>query len=215
MDMSRRRGFTLIELLVVIAIIAILAAILFPVFANAKRTAVENTCINNQKQWATAMLRYEDDNNGSFPYAGTNSYFPHNLSPKPIGQGGKFKSWSQALLPYVSGNKNIFFCPLWKGSQQSKNWPGIDTSYWYFCSHACQYCPANAALCGYKISDIRRPSKKACLTEINCPHVQSENDYKTGGIVGQTQAYCDGHARLIKTSWAEIYNIGYRPRAAL
>ena len=56
-----REGFTLIELLVVIAIIAILAAILFPVFARAKAMAKMTTCINNQKQWMAAMIKYVDD----------------------------------------------------------------------------------------------------------------------------------------------------------
>ncbi|OPZ87411.1 MAG: putative major pilin subunit [bacterium ADurb.Bin429] len=61
-----RKGFTLIELLVVIAIIAILAAILFPVFARAREKARQNTCLNNQRQIAIAIQMYSQDYNQSF-----------------------------------------------------------------------------------------------------------------------------------------------------
>ena len=67
----RHRGFTLIELLVVIAIIAILAAILFPVFAKAREKARQTACINNQKQITTATLMYAQDNNEMLPDAGS------------------------------------------------------------------------------------------------------------------------------------------------
>lgn len=62
-----RKGFTLIELLVVIAIIAILAAILFPVFLSARESALTTSCGAHGKQIGTAMLMYLDDNNGRFP----------------------------------------------------------------------------------------------------------------------------------------------------
>ncbi len=65
--MDRKSGFTLIELLVVIAIIAILAAILFPVFASAKERGRQVKCLNNLKQLATAVLIYCDDNDGGMP----------------------------------------------------------------------------------------------------------------------------------------------------
>jgi prepilin-type N-terminal cleavage/methylation domain-containing protein len=63
----KRRGFTLIELLVVIAIIAILAAILLPVFVNAKERARQATCCSNLKQLTQAFFNYCDDNNGFMP----------------------------------------------------------------------------------------------------------------------------------------------------
>ncbi len=62
-----RRGFTLIELLVVIAIIAILAAILFPVFARAKEAARRSACLNNLKQIGIAVMMYVDDWKGHYP----------------------------------------------------------------------------------------------------------------------------------------------------
>jgi prepilin-type N-terminal cleavage/methylation domain-containing protein/prepilin-type processing-associated H-X9-DG protein len=64
-----KRGFTLIELLVVIAIIAILAAILFPVFAKAREKARQTTCLNNQRQIATAALLYAQDHEEVLPSA--------------------------------------------------------------------------------------------------------------------------------------------------
>jgi len=62
-----RRGFTLIELLVVIAIIAILAAILFPVFAKAREKARQSSCLSNLRQLATATLSYTQDYDETFP----------------------------------------------------------------------------------------------------------------------------------------------------
>src|SRR5262245_33152461 len=63
---SRRRGFTLIELLVVIAIIAILAAILFPVFAQARAKARQATCVSNLKQLGHGLLMYTQDYDETF-----------------------------------------------------------------------------------------------------------------------------------------------------
>jgi len=62
-----KRAFTLIELLVVIAIIAILAAILFPVFAQAKEAAKKTTCLSNTKQMALGIYMYSNDNDDVYP----------------------------------------------------------------------------------------------------------------------------------------------------
>src|SRR3989441_8541141 len=62
-----RCGFTLIELLVVIAIIAILAAILFPVFAHAREKARQTSCLSNLRQLATGMAMYAEDSDGLYP----------------------------------------------------------------------------------------------------------------------------------------------------
>ncbi len=94
----QRRGFTLIELLVVIAIIAILAAILFPVFAKAREKARQTSCASNMKQIATATLMYVQDYDESFPLFGGEVNFPGTIS------------WATAVSPYVK-NKQIFRCP--------------------------------------------------------------------------------------------------------
>ena len=65
--MKRRSGFTLIELLVVIAIIAILAAILFPVFAQAREKARQISCVSNEKQLALGIIQYVQDYDETYP----------------------------------------------------------------------------------------------------------------------------------------------------
>ena len=65
--MTRKSGFTLIELLVVIAIIAILAAILFPVFAQAREKARQTACLSNMKQQGTAVMMYSQDYDETLP----------------------------------------------------------------------------------------------------------------------------------------------------
>ena len=86
---SNRKGFTLIELLVVIAIIAILAAILFPVFAKARDRAKATTCLNNMKQLSLAFLNYFEDHEQMFPpYGGVATW-------------GDKNGWSERIYPYV------------------------------------------------------------------------------------------------------------------
>ena len=102
----KRRGFTLIELLVVIAIIAILAAILFPVFAKAREKAKQASCLSNLKQMGSSLLIYEDDNGYFPPYTLTNS----TPSPDPVGPwlAGTWY-WEQMIFPYTKSSK-IFIC---------------------------------------------------------------------------------------------------------
>lgn len=101
-----RRAFTLIELLVVIAIIAILASILFPVFAQAKETAKRIVCVSNLKNLSMAYFLYASDNDEDLP---TQS----NIS----GDKGEFQV---ILQPYIK-NREIFYCP-------SRRFKGCDTS---------------------------------------------------------------------------------------
>ena len=100
-----RRGFTLIELLVVIAIIAILAAILFPVFARAREKARQTSCLSNLKQLGLGMLMYAQDYDEKFL---VRYYIPDPTFSDGVSSGG-YTVYS-ALLPYVK-NAQIFRCP--------------------------------------------------------------------------------------------------------
>jgi prepilin-type N-terminal cleavage/methylation domain-containing protein/prepilin-type processing-associated H-X9-DG protein len=83
---ATQRGFTLIELLVVIAIIAILAAILFPVFGRARENARRSSCMSNMKQMGTAFMMYAQDNDEGLPYWCTAYVWQGNTSnPQPWG----------------------------------------------------------------------------------------------------------------------------------
>jgi prepilin-type N-terminal cleavage/methylation domain-containing protein len=108
----RHRGFTLIELLVVIAILAILAAILMPVFASARGKARQTSCLSNLRQLGTALLMYVADYDDTYPY---------DLKPRmPAGPGARpaydgTNKWDAspvvaALCPYLQ-SRDLPFCP--------------------------------------------------------------------------------------------------------
>jgi prepilin-type N-terminal cleavage/methylation domain-containing protein len=96
--MKRHQGFTLIELLVVIAIIAILAAILFPVFAQAREKARAATCLSNLKQVGMATRMYTQD----YDEVLVPSYLYNSTTT--------WKWWWDLLQPYVK-NMDVFVCP--------------------------------------------------------------------------------------------------------
>ncbi|MDR3706722.1 MAG: DUF1559 domain-containing protein [Capsulimonadaceae bacterium] len=125
-----KRGFTLIELLVVIAIIAILAAILFPVFAQARAKARQTTCASNERQIGIAFTTYVQDYDETFP--------PGN-EPNTSGTGNS--NWEYIVDPYIKSgvginfaqtNDNnialsVFYCPEWPASfvsSQTGTWLG-------------------------------------------------------------------------------------------
>ncbi|MFW6156487.1 MAG: DUF1559 domain-containing protein [Armatimonadota bacterium] len=115
---TRRVGFTLIELLVVIAIIAILAAILFPVFARAREKARQASCLSNVKQLSLGFLMYAQDYDETLPP----SHVTINEAPvvHPNGDESERTHWASLIFPYVN-NIDVYNCPstrraVWDGS---------------------------------------------------------------------------------------------------
>ncbi len=105
--MKNRKGFTLIELLVVIAVIAILAAILFPVFAKAREKARQTSCASNIRQIGLAFMMYAQDWDENLP---VQSIDIPGFSSTIVYWGGTNFFWYDALLPYMKSSK-LFYCP--------------------------------------------------------------------------------------------------------
>lgn len=124
MSRHNRLGFTLIELLVVIAIIAILAAILFPVFAQAREKARQTSCLSNCKQIGLGIGMYIQDNDGTVfncPYPGPSAgvYTPTLTI-----------FWTEAVMPYIK-NQQIFTCPSNSGTTGTANYPPVNYKIQY------------------------------------------------------------------------------------
>lgn len=98
-----RRAFTLIELLVVMAILAILAAMLFPVFSKAREKARSIACLSNCKQIGLALMMYVQDWDEGFPL--TMPHEAYGTHGRPMGP-----SWLESTLPYTT-TKILFRCP--------------------------------------------------------------------------------------------------------
>jgi len=113
-----KRGFTLIELLVVIAIIAILASILFPVFARAREKARQASCLNNLKQIGVAVSMYATDYDGEMPW------LQQYVLWGAIGTLG-LPPWLQSIQPYIK-NTQIYLCPS-----------GPSSALTHYCFNAC------------------------------------------------------------------------------
>lgn len=110
-----RQAFTLIELLVVIAIIAILAAILFPVFARARENARRTSCLSNLKQWGLAQMQYTQDYDESL--SGARKY----LGTSPV-------IWVQLLEPY-SKSRQMELCPNGTYNNSGREYPSYGYNY--------------------------------------------------------------------------------------
>jgi len=106
---NHRPGFTLIELLTVIAIIALLAAILFPVFGRARENARRSSCLSNEKQLGLGFIQYTQDNDEQMPNGLVNqaTATAGNFGNPPAEYG---MGWAGQLYPYVK-NTQIFLCP--------------------------------------------------------------------------------------------------------
>ncbi|HEY3267192.1 MAG TPA: DUF1559 domain-containing protein [Armatimonadota bacterium] len=157
----RKRAFTLIELLVVIAIIAILAAILFPVFAKARERAMTVTCLNNLKQLGTAFQMYTQDTEGRLP-------FWHDRNPPPVefrNASTTSTTWDVYIYPYVKA-KQSFTCPSNQSPEARRATAANPVRSYSF--------PQN--INGAPTSAIRSPSRTVLLMEKGIYIIGTEND---------------------------------------
>ncbi len=179
MSHPQRRGFTLIELLVVIAIIAILAAILFPVFAQAREKARAIACLSNTKQLALAAIQYEQD------------YDERTASG--VQQYGLGSGWAGQLYPYAKSTA-VYTCPDDAGGALSHGHP---TSYLYNRNCAI-YDPTGSgdgqsASAGQSLAGFTAPAKTVLLCEVTgSGYYDVSQPYTNGGRPGQPSGPSNG-----------------------
>ena len=201
--MSGRRGFTLIELLVVIAIIAILAAILFPVFARAREKARQTSCLSNLKQIGLAEKMYESDYDEL-----TATYIqgaPNGVSAMP--------SWIDLLEPYTK-NTQLYSCPSSTVEYRSGG-VGHLGSYGANITDAGVLSASNQVYlyCNRKIASLQFPAQTAIFADTTGGHYWRYNGGAMQGMAfihndGANIAYLDGHAKWVSQGYVmgEIAN---------
>jgi prepilin-type N-terminal cleavage/methylation domain-containing protein/prepilin-type processing-associated H-X9-DG protein len=200
----KRRGFTLIELLVVIAIIAILAAILFPVFAKAREKARTSACQSNLKQIGVAMMQYLQDNDECFPWS------RKGVAATAVGYNQP--SWRQLLQPYIKSTQ-VFVCPSNVTTTTTDaailSYPAVSRGY-LMNAHIARTYPEGTPgfFVEYEIADIKAPASKIMICEGTyggdhiCGYWWSNTGMRDNLYAGhmQTANYCfvDGHVKGMK-----------------
>lgn len=179
MKHSYAKAFTLIELLVVIAIIAILAAILFPVFAQAREKARQTTCLSNEKQLALGFIQYAQDYDEKYP-CGVGSTMVLNWTPYQGGEG-----WAGQINPYVKGgsdSKGVYNCPddatQYDPQRQPQFGAVIPVSYCYNKNLAPT--PATGDADGLALAAFNAPAGTVVLFEVSNQHCNVTYDNAAG-----------------------------------
>jgi prepilin-type N-terminal cleavage/methylation domain-containing protein/prepilin-type processing-associated H-X9-DG protein len=177
----KRTGFTLIELLVVIAIIAILAAILFPVFARARENARRSSCQSNLKQIGLGIMQYTQDYDEKLPVSAT-----ANTAPYPTNNAASNGTWlwMHEIFPYVKSNQ-LFVCPSTTSTFPAMS--GSNNGYWWsgtpcYGMNALVQSKALAAIPQVAITPLVGDTTYYLMDpDHDCSNAVSVNPYCTGG----------------------------------
>lgn len=207
-----RKGFTLIELLVVIAIIAILAAMLFPVFAKAREKARQTACLAHLKQIGTAVLMYAQD---------YDEMYPINYQDAASGPGTAAQiplTWPNRLMPYIK-NSQVYRCPS-DGRTPNVDFPGCRPilqsycwnrrlgmdlpawGYWDVVSMAQVAAPAQCAMLWDDSADWLAAGWGGAFNTLDSPDWAGSFDpevLKGRHNDGDNFMFADGHAKWIHT----------------
>jgi len=186
-----KRGFTLIELLVVIAIIAILAAILFPVFAKAREKARQTSCMSNLKQIVTGQMMYIQDYDEMF-----------QSWSEGHADGIIYSSW--LLQPYVK-NVQLFDCPSTRRTIMPDNPSPSDNSH----RGRAEYGFCYAYLYHQALAAVQKPAETVCWSEGNATYLFAPSscvgtnpgrrrEYDPRHNEGLNVGWCDGHVKWMR-----------------
>lgn len=187
--MRARKGFTLIELLVVIAIIAILAAILFPVFARAREKARQSSCLSNVKQLVLGVMMYAQDYDETLP----GYHF--------VGSPTEYNQWFEVIEPYVK-NEQIFVCPSDSNADMSAGDPSYGWNYRFI-----SYGTHNPGDPITTLGDFEKPAQTILMADATQYYVRGpgttnqsywpEPRHNEGSNFG----FADGHAKWHKSNF--------------
>jgi prepilin-type N-terminal cleavage/methylation domain-containing protein/prepilin-type processing-associated H-X9-DG protein len=207
-NIGRRTGFTLIELLVVIAIIAILAAILFPVFARARENARRASCQSNLKQISLGILQYVQDYDERMPIAAvggpqlleTGQNSTNNTS---CGTGNWCHLWHHAIHPYVK-SVQIFNCPSYSAYTYTGGYNGTHPYGYNFTVPDGGICTAN---CGVNLSG----ATLAAIEDTSGTVMLSDSKYylATGGDGVACDSAVPAYSGCVQDRHLETMNLAY------
>ena len=189
---TRHQGFTLIELLVVIAIIALLAAILFPVFSRARENARKTSCLNNLKQIGLGIIQYTQDYDEMYPFR--------------VNAGSSI-SWRTYIFPYVKSTQ-LFMCPSNPNKNTDSNHDGSSPIKGLKISYSTNINLIGASSPPVAAADVAAPAQLIAVAESvehNSEIVINRSNFGqgtaglfAGHLSTSNYAFADGHVKALK-----------------